>query len=144
MRSARARENQAVYQAALGKFRRADAIDRATFYQNYKSAMSSAKRASEDIIKAAVEAGARDQQIIAYVLDDFCTSVDGFMMTSFGHDSETGQKTKRSDELRVLKENTGFQARALGRRVRELRTKVENDRGAFAKVRRWLSSTWTR
>src|SRR6187397_393304 len=77
-RDERSDANQVSYSAALRKFREPGAIDRPTFYQNYKSAMSSADRASETIIRAALEAGARDQPIVAYVMDDFCTAVNAF------------------------------------------------------------------
>ena len=60
-RSTRKDANQRSYEEALHKFRRADAVDRPTFYQNYKCAISTASRASEAIIRAAIEAGARDQ-----------------------------------------------------------------------------------
>ena len=95
-RSARGDANQLSYAAALQKFRTADAVDRPTFYQSYKGAMSSATRASEAIIEAAIDAGAPDQQIVAYVMDDFCSAVNGFMRTSFGRDSQTGQNAKRA------------------------------------------------
>lgn len=143
-RSARSSANQLSYDAALLKFRTADAVDRPTFYQNYKSAMSSAAQASEAIIEAAIEAGARDQQIVAYVTDDFCSAVNAFMRTSFGSDSQTGHKSRRADELRVLEGNTDIQARGLGHRVHELRARVDEERGGpLQRLGRWLSSTWT-
>lgn len=137
-RSERSDANQVSYDAALRKFREPNAIDRPTFYQNYKSAMSSAARASESIIQAAIEAGARDPQIVEYVTDDFCTAVNAFMSTGFGRDSEL-KPSKRRDELRVLQENTSVQAQALSHRVRELRAGIEREaHGAFQRLRQWL------
>lgn len=144
-RSKRSDANERSYEATLHKFRRADAVDRPTFYQNYKCAISSASRASEAIIRAAIEAGARDQPIVAYVTDDFRSAVDVFMMTSFGHDLETGKKAKRFDELRALEQNTRIQAEALIQRVRELREKFAGDRGgAFERLRTWFASGWNK
>lgn len=134
-RSARRNSNQLSYDAALRQFVTADAVDRPTFYRNYKSAMASAAQASEAIIDAAMEAGASDRRIVEYVTDDFCSAVNGFMKTSFGR----GQKAKRADELRVLEENTNIQAQALGQRVQQLRARVDNDRGgALERLLRWL------
>jgi hypothetical protein len=143
-RSERSDANQVCYGAALRKFREPNAIDRPTFYQNYKSAMFSADRASETIIRAAIAAGAADQPIAAYVIDDFCSAVNTFMMTGFGRAAETGT-VKRGDELRALQENTSVQAQALGQRVRELRTKLECDQGsALERLGRWLGNVWSR
>src|SRR6476620_11866943 len=144
-RDERSGANQVSYSAALRKFREPGAIDRPTFYQNYKSAMSSADRASETIIRAALEAGARDQPIVAYVMDDFCTAVNAFMMTGFGGNAETGQKPRRGEELRVLQENTSVQAQGIGHRVRELRNRLERDQGGtFDRLRQWLGNLWAR
>ena len=143
VRGKRSDTNEHSYKAALHKFRKADAVDRPTFYQNYKCAISSASLASDAIILAAIEAGARDQPIIAYVTDDFCSAVDVFMMTSFGRDLETGKKAKCFDELRALEKNTRIQAQATAVRVQELRAKIDSDRGgAFARLRSWLASGW--
>jgi hypothetical protein len=142
-RSTRSNANRHSYEAALHKFRRADAVDRPTFYQNYKSAISSAEQASEAIILAAIEAGARDRPIVEYVTDDFCSAVNTFMMTSFGNSSEAGKKAKCFDELRALETNTRIQAQALVHRVPELRAKVDSDRGgAFDRLGKWLASSW--
>jgi hypothetical protein len=144
-RSERSNSNQLTYGAAIRKFRQAGAVDRPTFYQNYKSAMSSAERASEAIIHAAIEAGAPDQAIVAYVTEDFCAAVNGFMLTSFGQESEAGPKAKRRDELRMLQENTGVQAQTLNQRVRELRSRSERDQiGAFERLRQWLGGSSSR
>jgi hypothetical protein len=144
-RSTRSDANQTSYEAALHKFRKAEAVDRPTFYQNYKCAISSAERASEAIIRAAIDAGAGDQPIVAYVTDDFCSAVNAFMMTSFGHASEAGKKAKCFDELRLLERNTRIQAQALGQRVPELRAKVDSDRGgAFERFGKWLASGWAK
>ena len=140
-RSARGDANQLSYAAALQKFRTAEAVDRPTFYQNYKSAMSSATRASEAIIEAAIDAGASERQIVAYVIEDFCSAVNGFMRASFGRDSPASRNGSRADELRTLESNTNIQAQALGHRVRELRARMETERGgAFERIRRWLGS----
>jgi len=140
-RSERSNSNQLCYNAAIHKFRQAGAVDRPTFYQNYKSAMSSAERASEVIIHAAIEAGAADRPIVAYVTEDFCAAVNGFMLTSFGQESEAGPKAKRRDELRMLQENTSVQAQTLTQRVRELRSRAERDQlGPFERLRHWLGS----
>lgn len=144
-RSTRTGANDLSYAAALQKFRRADAVDRPTFYQNYKSAISAAERASEAIIQAAIEAGARDQPLIAYVTDDFCSAVNAFMTTSFGRTAEAGTTPRRGDELRALEENTCIQAQSLGQRVHDLRARNEGDRdGAFDRLCGWLASAWTR
>lgn len=142
-RSTRSDANQVSYATALHRFRRADAVDRPTFYQNYKSAIGSAEQASEAIIHAAIEAGAGDQPIIAYVTDDFCSAVNAFMTTSFGRNSDAGSKPKRGDELRALEENTSIQAQTLGHRVHQLRVKIDGDRGgALERLRQWLASAW--
>jgi len=117
--------NQLAYRCAVDRFRKAYAVDRATFYQNYKGAVSSAERASETIMKAAIEAGARDVPIIAYVVDDFSSSVSSFMMTSFGHGPDAVLKARRRDELSSLESNTAVQARALGERLGMLRAEAE-------------------
>jgi len=117
--------NQLAYRRAVAKFRRAYSVDRPTFYQNYKGAMSSAERASETIMKAAIDAGARDVPIIAYVIDDFASSVSAFMMTSFGHGPDAALKARRRDELLNLESNTSVQARALSQRLGVLRAEVE-------------------
>lgn len=142
-RSARTDTNRLSYTSALQKFRGADAVDRPTFYQSYKVAISSAELASEAIIHAALEAGAKDQPIIAYVKDDFCGAVNAFMSTSFGRRPAAANRPQRSDELRALEENTSIQARALEHRVPELRIRFEGDRGgAVERLCRWLARIW--
>jgi len=144
-RSTRSDANQHSYEAAIHEFRSPDAVDRPTFYQNYKCAISSASRASEAIIRAAIEAGARDRPIVAYVTDDFCSAVNVFMMTSYGRDLETGMKAKRFDELRALEKSTRSHAQTLVHRVPELRAKIDSNRGgAFERLCKWFASSWAK
>jgi hypothetical protein len=138
-RSARTDTNQVAYDSLVHKFRRADAVDRPTFYQNYKGAVTSAERASEAIIKAAIEAGAKDLAIVAYVTDDFSSAVSSFMMTSFGQSPDANQKARRQGELHALEENTSVQAQTLEHRVQELRDEIERNRaGVFERLKLWL------
>lgn len=138
-RSARTDTNQVAYDSVVHKFRRADAADRPTFYQNYKAAVTSAERASEAIIKAAIEAGAKDLAIVAYVTDDFFSAVSSFMMTSFGRSPDASQKARRQGELQALEENTSVQAQTLEHRVQELREESERSRtGVFERLKLWL------
>jgi hypothetical protein len=142
-RTTRSDANELSYSAAIHKFRRADAVDRATFYQSYKSAIASAELASDAIIQAALQAGARDQPLIAYVEDDFRGAVNAFMTASFGHSPAAVHRPLRGDELRALEKNTSIQAQAVGSRVHQLRERFEGDRGgAVARLCRWLASTW--
>jgi hypothetical protein len=144
-RSARSDANQLAYDRAVHKFRRADAVDRPTFYQNYKGAMTSAERASEVIMKAAIEAGAGDQSIVAYVTDDFCSSVCSFMRTSFEQRPDARHTAKRRDELQLLEDNTSVQAQALAHRVQALRSEAERDQpGRLDRIRHWFADVWGR
>jgi hypothetical protein len=138
--TARTDINQLAYESVVNKFRRAYAVDRATFYQNYKGAVTSAEQASEAIIKAAIEAGAKDLAIVAYVTDDFYSAVSTFMMTSFGQSPDASQKARRKDELLALDDNTSVQAQSLSQRVQQLRTEVERDQtaGIFERLKLWL------
>lgn len=138
-RSARSDANQVAYDSLVHKFRRADAVDRPTFYQKYKGAVTSAEQASEAIIKAAIEAGAKDPAIVEYVTNDFSSAVSSFMMTSFGHSPDATRKARRQGELQALEENTSVQAQTLGHRVQELREEVERNRaGVFERLKLWL------
>jgi hypothetical protein len=143
--STRSDTNRLAYDKAVHKFRRAETVDRPTFYQNYKGAMTSAERASEVIMKAAIEAGAGDQSIVAFVTDDFCSSVGSFMRTSFGQSPDARRTAQRRDELQVLEDNTSVQAHALAHRVQELRSEVERDQpGPVDRLRHWFAGVWSR
>jgi hypothetical protein len=139
-RTARTDTNQLAYESVVHKFQRAHAVDRPTFYQNYKSAVTSAEQASEAIIKAAIEAGAKDLAIVAYVIDDFHSAVNSFMMTSFGQSPDANQQARRRAELLALEDNTSVQAQTLGHRVHELRSEVERNRaGVLERLKLWLA-----
>jgi len=139
-RTVRTDTNQLAYESVVTKFRRAHAVDRPTFYQNYKGAVTSAEQASEAIIKAAIEAGAQDLAIVAYVTNDFYSAVSSFMMTSFGQSPDANQNARRRDELLALDDNTSVQARTLEYRVQQLRTEVERDRtGMLERLKQWLA-----
>jgi hypothetical protein len=138
-RSARTDTNQLAYASVVNKFRKAHTADRPTFYQNYKGAVTSAEQASEAIIKAAIEAGAKDLAIVAYVTSDFHDAVSSFMMTSFGQSPDEAQKTRRRDELLALEDNTSVQAQALTHRVQQLRSENErNQTGMLERLKLWL------
>jgi hypothetical protein len=137
-RSARGHTNQRAYERAVNLFRRAHAVDRPTFYQNYKGAMASAETASETIMKAAIEAGAKDVAIVAYVTDDFFTSVNAFMMSSFGSGPDAGQQARRRDELQNLELNTKVQSQTISQRVQVLRDEVERaNPSSFGRLLYW-------
>ena len=139
-RSLRTDTNQLAYAGVVSKFRKAHAADRPTFYQNYKGAVTSAEQASEAIITAAIEAGAKDLAILAYVTDDFFSAVSSFMMTSFGQSPDAGQQARRRGELLALEDNTSVQAQALCQRVQHLRSQAERERASpFERLKHWLA-----
>jgi hypothetical protein len=137
-RDARGHTNQRAYERAVNLFRRAHAVDRPTFYENYKGAMASAETASETIMKAALEAGAQDPAIVAYVTDDFFTSVNSFMLSSFGNGPDAGQQARRRDELQNLEVNTKVQSQTISRRVQVLRDELERaNPSSFGRLLYW-------